>query len=234
MWNFGDGYHRGGRERAAPFEYPGRYALVLNIAQDKLSAMDEAIITAEPAKLAFLALPDAGVEIDNLAGRDLDLSGWLVRAGAGLFPALFTLPPHSIILSGSSMHISRATLGFAATLEAELQYPNGVEALQAGQTTPGAVQPASSGNSAPAVTVSAARVSAAAAVSSGDGARADDPSADSPDVSSSTDQAAAAGSASPSGSKMWWVAAAGLAAAAGGSLVAARRFGKKEWDIIEE
>ena len=237
MWNFGDGATAEGESVLHHYEYPGRYALVLNIAQDKFAAMDEAVITAEPAKLSFSAMQDGGVEIDNLAGRDLDLSGWLVRVGPGLLPALFTLPPQSVILSGSSMHITKTTLGFTASSEAELQYPNGVEALQAGQTSPDAPVSAPAKTAAP-VTAPAPRSSSTNTVPDNSAnvppddapLSADDATA----APTSSAQAAAAGTAAPSGSKMWWIAAGGLAAAAGGSLVAARRFGKKEWDIIEE
>src|SRR3989344_122888 len=136
LWNFGDGTTSEGPAVLHHFEYPGRYAVVVDIAEDKSAGSDTVIVTAEPAKLAWKALPDGGVELNSLAGRDLDLSGWIVRAGPGVFASLFRLPPHSVILSDSSVRIARATLGFTATAEAQLQYPNGVAVAPAGEAMP--------------------------------------------------------------------------------------------------
>jgi hypothetical protein len=234
-WNFGDGSTAEGESVLHHYSYPGTYALVVTIANDKNAAMDKAVVTAEPAKLAFYALPDNGVEIQNLAGRDLDLSGWLVRAGAGLLPALFTLPPHSVILSGSSMHISRETLGFLATYQAELQYPNGVVALQAGQKT------SSAASTAPVIakaTVTGATmqrtVSAGTVTASEENVSEQDDTGTASDTSSTTSETAAVGAAGAGNSKLWWFAAAALAAAACIAVVVAQRFGKGEWDIVEE
>ena len=131
LWNFGDGSTAEGPKVLHHFEYPGRYATVLYIAEASEAFSDEVIVTAEPAKLAFLALPDGGVAIENRAGRDLDLSGWLVQQ----FEHYFTLPSHSIILSGATMKISQKTLGFWSQPAAELEYPNGALALHAGENT---------------------------------------------------------------------------------------------------
>jgi hypothetical protein len=63
----------------------------------------------------------------------------------------------------------------------------------------------------------------------------DIPPAPAPDAQAAGETAAVAAAAPGSSpSYMWWGAAVVLALAAGGSLVAARRFGKREWDIIEE
>ena len=236
LWNFGDGQTAEGPAVLHHYDYPGKYALVLNAAQDKNAAIDEATVTAEPAKLSFTALQDGGAEIDNLAGRDLDLSNWFVSAGAGLLPSRFMLPPHSTILAGSSMRIARTTLGFSATGQAELEYPNGTAALQAGQTTqqnpvatssppvptPAPVVRASSDVPAPTIAAAAIPVPAESDVTTPDAT----------DTAATSETAAAAGA--PNSSKLWWFAAFGLAAAAALALVAAKKLGKGEWDIVEE
>jgi len=129
-WNFGDGNVAEGESVMHHWEYPGRYAVVLTVAQATDSASDRIIIVAEPAKLSFTALTDGGVEIGNSAGRDLDLSRWIVH-GTG---QSFTLPPESFLLSGASLRISAKTLGFRADTATELQYPNGTSAFSAGQS----------------------------------------------------------------------------------------------------
>ncbi|MBI2030415.1 lamin tail domain-containing protein [Candidatus Kaiserbacteria bacterium] len=130
-WNFGDGNVAEGAHVMHHWEYPGRYAVVLTVAQATDSASDRIIIVAEPAKLSFTTLTDGGVEIGNSAGRDLDLSRWIVH-GTG---QSFTLPPESFLLSGASLRISAKTLGFRADTATELQYPNGLRALSAGQSS---------------------------------------------------------------------------------------------------
>lgn len=228
LWNFGDGSTAEGESVLHHYSYPGRYALVLNIAQEKFAATDEAVITAEPAKLGFSVLPNGGVAIQNLAGRDLDLSGWIIRAGPGLLPALFMLPPHSVILSDAAMHITRTVLGFTATEHAELQYPNGVSALEAGHTTtPASAAAVPQPPAAPTPARAPASVYVAPTIAQ-DVVVAED----SPATSS---ELAAAGVTTPSTHvSLWWVAAAVLALLSGGSLVVARHLGRKEWNIIEE
>ena len=130
-WNFGDGNVAEGASVMHHWEYPGRYAVVLTVAQATNAASDRIVIVAEPAKLSFTALTDGGIEIGNGAGRDLDLSHWIVR-GTG---QSFTLPPESFLLSGASLRISGKTLGFRADTATELQYPNGMRVLSAGQSS---------------------------------------------------------------------------------------------------
>lgn len=239
LWNFGDGSTAEGPAVMHHFSYPGRYAVMLDIAEDTSAASDEIIVTAEPPKLAFKTLSDSGVEIDNFAGRDLDLSGWLVREGAGLLPGLFKLPEHSIILAGSSMHISKTTLGFAAGSQAQLQYPNGTGVLQAGERTadtPSAPNPPSVTSVVTPVSRSSVPVSARLANTSFFASEED--SADSSgSVSTKNDSVSgegAAAGATVGGWSWWWIAAIALSLAAAGALVAAQYVGKGEWDIIEE
>lgn len=238
-WNFGDGSTAEGESVLHHYSYPGRYAVVLNIAQDKFAGTDRVIVTAEPARLSFDTMPDGGVRVENLAGRDLDLSGWIVRAGHGLFPPYAQLPPHSIILSGSTMYITKETLGFAATEQAVLQYPNGMDAVTVGQTI-GTIAPPD----VPSVTTPTASTSIGSPSRSdpvdievrsrlpeGTDEAGTDPSAV-PTVATSA-LVAAAGSVVSGDTLWWWGAAAALAAAAAATLFFARRIGADEWDITD-
>ena len=247
-WNFGDGGTAEGQSVLHHFVYPGRYAVMLDIAQNKSAVSDEAIVTAEPAALSFLVLPDGGVEVDNNAGHDLDLSDWIVRQDAGTFAAQFMLPDHSTILSGSSIKISAQTLSFRAASSTMLEYPNGVLALAAGATT--APAPAPTPASSP--TVNAPNVPSTAKTFSVAADAVSDPVTDGSDAALQTDavissdsaatdtiattsaEAAAAAGARASSSRIWWLAALGLAVLAAVSLIIARRLGKGEWDIVEE
>src|SRR3989338_10289609 len=236
LWNFGDGKTAEGQSVLHHFEYPGRYAVVLNIAENMDAASDRLIVTAEPARLSFTAFPDGSVIIENDAGRDLDLSGWIVRS----FGRSFVMPKDSIILAGEALRIGEKTLGFRSSPETELDYPNGVLALHAG-TASGDSSPAEPNPPAAPAPASPAAPAASALVSSSAAAgQAEDNSppeaAAVEEMSASSSQAAAVGDAvsDSGGAYLWWFGAMCLAIVAGGAVVAARHAKKGEWDIVEE
>lgn len=133
-WNFGDGGSAEGQAVLHHFSYPGRYNVVLSIAEDKSAGRDEVIVTAEPAKLSFVLMADGGVAIENLAGHNLDLSGWVIQQEHTTYAPQFILPSYSKILADAAMQISPATLGFTASKATILEYPNGVIAFPISQT----------------------------------------------------------------------------------------------------
>src|SRR3989338_3912521 len=118
-WNFGDGSTARGAVVAHRFERPGRYAVVLTIAEDE-RASDRVIVMAEPARMSLSIFPDA-LGIENRAGRELDVSGWTVKS----LGRSFALPAHSIILAGQTMHLSAQTLGFYPASSTAIYYPDG-------------------------------------------------------------------------------------------------------------
>src|SRR3989344_9049777 len=131
LWNFGDGSTADGPTVVHHYESPGRYAAMLTIAENLDAVSDRIIVTAEPAKLAFDVPSDGSVAIKNYAGRDLDLSGWIVRSSG----QMFTLPEHSVILNGETMRIPQKTLKFWSGAQTELDYPNGVIVLHANESS---------------------------------------------------------------------------------------------------
>jgi hypothetical protein len=239
MWNFGDGSTAEGSSVMHHYEYPGLYAAVLSIAQNRTAVIDKIIVEADPARLSFTTIPDGSVAIGNQDSRELDLSGWIVRA----FGRTFILPEHSILLKGSSLHISQKTLDFFSGPETELDYPNGVLALKANASTPGA----------PTVTAAPApSIVAPAAISAEDPELADaavaSTSKDTPEpvasaeevvetpiasATSSLAETAAAASAT-GGAWYWWLGPIAIVAVVGGVLVWVRRMKAGEWDIVEE
>ncbi|MBI2612498.1 helix-hairpin-helix domain-containing protein [Candidatus Kaiserbacteria bacterium] len=231
-WNFGDGSTAQGANVVHRFEYAGSYAVVVTGSKDGASDTDRFTITAEDARLAVRVLSDGSIELENLATRDVDLSHWIIRFSG----QRFTLPENSLILGKQTMRISPNTLHFYAGDSAELDYPSGALAFLAQvQTAEVASAPAPL---APApvpmevmqesAAVPPAKVASPAASKNAAEVDEDDPIID---VATSS-QVAAAGSAA--GSWAWWLAAAGLSLGAAAAVFVARRFGRKEWDIIEE
>lgn len=222
-WNFGDGAAAEGQKVLHHYSYPGKYAVILSVSRDMESISDRIVVTAEPALLGFLVGSDGSVTIENRAGHDLDLSRWTVRA----FLRDFVLPENSIVLAGSSMRISPKTMGFFATGEAKLAYPNGAVAFEANQGS--AAQPERFPAAAPAPLPKTATYKPPSD-------RQEDtaePIADELVVEKATSTMYAAASAA-SGTSYWWLGALALAGATGASVIAIRRKRSGEWDIIEE
>ncbi len=232
VWNFGDGSTAQGGHVMHRYEYAGRYAVVVTSSYDGASATDRFTVTAEVAQLAVRVVSDGGVEVENRAQRDADLSGWIVQSASNRF----TLPENSLVLAGQTMRISPNTLHFFAGDATELRYPSGVFAFRAGEDKqwPTSNLVAAESVSTP-IVLPTAPVSAQPDVTEEDidisEIVRDNEEAMVEQVATSSQVAAAAESG---GSWGWWMGALGLAALAGGAVVVSRRFSRKEWNIIEE
>ncbi|OGG51117.1 hypothetical protein A2763_02130 [Candidatus Kaiserbacteria bacterium RIFCSPHIGHO2_01_FULL_54_36] len=240
VWNFGDGTTLRGRNVSHRFQYPGRYAVVAVVQNASLSASDKVIITAELPKLTLESLGDGSILIHNSANRDLDLSHWIVRQSG----ADFVFPDQSILLAGASIKLSNATLGFWSSPTAELLYPDGSPAAEPEPSNTETI-PAAESNTIVLPPIQSAETRRETMPSTEavpidideDDVSQEDDTSSSPSATPSA-QAAAAITAIPAESGgmgyMWWLSAFGVATLAAGSLVVARKFGKKEWDIVEE
>lgn len=234
-WNFGDGTTAEGPAVLHHYTYPGRYQVVLTIAENRDAASDHFVVTAEPAQLAFAANADGSITIENRAGKDLDLSSWIVRS----FMQTFTLPADSILLSGAALRLPETTLKFIAGPSTELEYPNGVRALAAGESTAPApvTAEARTGSAVVPVAASAPQVARAAPIIRAARAQTDseDPGSSAVDAAptSSAPIAQTASAGAVFGGSWWWLAAALLGLFAAGIAVAARRARAGEWKIEE-
>jgi hypothetical protein len=121
-WTFGDGTVAAGPVAMHHFSYPGRYAVELVIDNDAFHTSDRITVVAESARIGLSTLPHGGVAVQNLSGKDLDLSFWKVVEGDGEF----VLPEHTVALKDAAINISAATLGFEAA-DPELLYPDGTK-----------------------------------------------------------------------------------------------------------
>jgi hypothetical protein len=131
LWNFGDGSTADGPAVIHHFNYPGRYAVVLEVADGFDAASSEIIVTADSADLSLAALPTGSFSIKNNSSHDVDLSRWFIADGEHQF----TFPEHSIILANTSMQIPVQSIGFIGDASADLFYPNGTLAVSAGSAS---------------------------------------------------------------------------------------------------
>jgi len=232
-WNFGDGSVSDVATILHRFEYPGRYVVVLDMPEEKDAVPDQIIVTVEQMKLALSLMQDGGVTIENRAGRTLDLSRWIIRS----MERTFTIPERTFILAGSSLRISPRTLGFSSGADVELAYPNGAAAVSTAPTpAPTSTPPAP----LPAVVPRAQNRgenpggASRAFVSDEESVPAEELEIVASTTLEESTQAAGAAAGLSGMSPKWWFGALGIAGLAAGSLALARRYGRKEWDIIEE
>ncbi len=241
-WNFGDGTTKEGANVVHHYDYPGTYMAVLLIALDRNAVYDRIVVTAEPARLTFTVFPDGSVGIENRAGRDLDLSKWIIRS----FGREFVLPEESIVVSGATLRIAQKTIQFAVGDETELLYPNGFRALKAGESTaeaPTPPQPAASVGFAPIATFNPAvsedaddvpRIDIGIEYAEPDEASGDAEGSESVEDQATSTQVAAAASTDAGTGYQWWLGAGVLAVGAAGAAAYVQRKKKTEWDIVEE
>jgi hypothetical protein len=218
LWTFGDGGSTNGQKVLHRFAEPGRYAVVLDLARSVNSASTRVIVNVHPVSIV-LSLRNGAVVLTNTSGRELDLSGWHVRAG----PSTFTFPQNSIILVGASVPFTREITGLGAYADTALLYPNGVTAVG---ITPIAEAPEATAKT-PTPAVSKAPASDPADVFEPEQTQ----------EASVPPEALLAGAAESTTSRSdywWWFGALALGVAAGGAVFASRRLALGEWRIIEE
>lgn len=239
LWTFGDGTTAEGSSVQHHFSYPGRYVVVAYIAENKSAGDARIVVTAEPAKMSFLLLPDGGVGIRNESGHDLDLSGWIIKQ----YERLFILPEHSIILAGATMRISHETLGYFSATSAELEYPNGMFAFRPMQdvatTTPNVPN-------VPVIAPVPQQVTPVKIISHAPAQNTTKPSevihSETQSEPTSTESAPAPAPASQligpalavPANLGWWFGAASISVIGAGAAALARSRRKNEWDIVEE
>ena len=120
-WNFGDGTAALGQTVTHQWEYPGRYAVVLEVARFETTVSHRITVSAEVPQLSFEVQSDGGVLIVNLSNRELDISGWRISDKN----LSFTFSPSSIVLRNASIRLSSSGLRFSASSDAKLLYSNG-------------------------------------------------------------------------------------------------------------
>jgi len=231
-WNFGDGATAEGASVLHHFDYPGKYAVILTIAQNLSAASDRIIVTAEPAKMNFSVNPDGSVSIENNAGRDIDISRWII----GSFGRSFVFPDDTVILAGQTMRVGNARIGFTVGPQTELQYPNGVRAeISAVQQAP-VVQPVVP-EFAPVKVSVTSESNPSEPIARNFVPETSDSATDTEEISEVSagpvSQTAAAGSVSDN-SYLWWLGAFSLALAASGAAFAVKRVSRGEWTIIDD
>lgn len=126
LWNFGDGGEKEGQSVLYHYRYPGEYVVVLDASSGYYSGLNKIRVKAIPANLSIVSVGAVGkqfIELANGSGKELDISWWRLRAGAGTF----TIPKNTFILPDTRLVFSGEVTGLSVMLgaSAALLYPNG-------------------------------------------------------------------------------------------------------------
>ncbi|PIT96680.1 hypothetical protein COT82_01855 [Candidatus Campbellbacteria bacterium CG10_big_fil_rev_8_21_14_0_10_35_52] len=126
IWNFGNGEIKKGQNVLHYYQYPGEYAVILNVSSGVYSASDRIIVNAYPAELVISNIDENFIEIHNKSNRELNLSWWQIQSQNNRF----IIPRDTIILPNRKLIFSSETIGFNFNKEnTSLLYPNGVNAF---------------------------------------------------------------------------------------------------------
>ena len=121
IWNFGNGKRVEGKSVLHHYEYPGMYAVVLNVISGEYSANDKIVVEARDALVA-VTIKDGEIVLSNNDTRELDLSFWMVRVGG----VTFQLPKNTYLLKGADLTLARSLTKLPLSSSAFLLYPNGM------------------------------------------------------------------------------------------------------------
>ncbi|MEX2014101.1 MAG: PKD domain-containing protein, partial [Parcubacteria group bacterium] len=110
-WNFGDGVEKIGDVLNHTYEYPGEYAVVLNVSLSQGKAVARLNVKIiEPEILITLATADR-VEIKNDSQYEVSLFGRALVSGG----KIFAFPQDTIIKAGQKISFSSPATGIAPT-----------------------------------------------------------------------------------------------------------------------
>jgi hypothetical protein len=225
-WNFGDGNVGEGPQILHHFNVPGRYAVVLSVANATNAAAAKIAVNVHPVSIAMSETSGA-IVLTNTSGFELDLTDWFFKSG----DVLFRLPKNTTLFPHASAAFVASTTGVTDIRSAVLLYPNGTIASAIGSSTPVIPQVIAP---QPALSTPRQRIQKSTPAPRSELIEpivTPEPQTDR-HVSTSTALTAAA-AASTEVEHVWWIMAAALAVGGGAVASLISRTKKKEWNIEE-
>lgn len=126
-WSLGNGDTKDGADIFYAYDHPGTYVATL-IADGKAGQQtDQITVEVSSPKLSITdtqAGEEGFIKITNDLQRNIDLSGWHLRAHG----ETFTIPPYTIVQAGSTLAIANKASGLTPSGGVGLLYPNGTVA----------------------------------------------------------------------------------------------------------
>lgn len=125
LWSFGNGDTKEGNVVSYAYPYPGKYLILVAASGFDGSATGRFIVEAHPARLTLRAETDGSIALLNREGREVDVSGWVIRRGG----TSFIIPRTTIVLPNEGVRFAlQTTKLLELTQVPELLYPNGTRA----------------------------------------------------------------------------------------------------------
>lgn len=218
LWNFGDGRVGDGPLILHHFDVPGRYAVVLSVANATNAASAKIAVNVHPVSIT-MSEKSGAVVLTNVSGFELDLSQWHFQSG----DVSFQLPPQTTLLPRASAAFSASTTGITVNESTVLLYPNGTVATRLGATpapVPQQIIVQKPMTPAKKQVVKKSKPAAPAAAP-----------ADTAPVAASSSALTAAAAASTGSEYVWWIAALALAGAVAAVVLIVLRSKRGEWQI---
>ncbi len=116
VWNFGDGSEKVGQALDHTYQYPGEYAVVLNVAKGNVKAVSRISVNILPAELSISAASPERVEVYNNSSSEAPLFGRALVSSS----KVFVFPKDSIIKGKQKISFSAETTGLAPRNLAEV------------------------------------------------------------------------------------------------------------------
>lgn len=121
VWGFGDGASGEGYAASATYDYPGTYLVTAAATDGAARAEAMATVTVTEASVRIAAVSAAGIALANDASTPLDLSGWMLVAGAHNF----RIPPGTMLAPGAAVTFPPSATKLVSDETAILAYPDG-------------------------------------------------------------------------------------------------------------
>lgn len=125
LWNFGNGTVIEGQKVWHQYDYSGEYVVAISasISAGRIASSARLRVTAEPVRVAIVAVTDQAVVLKNESNRELDLSHWSLRAG----DKHFLFPKDTILLPHMQIAIPHHATGFYGVIPSAVAvvYPSG-------------------------------------------------------------------------------------------------------------
>lgn len=125
-WSFGDGSFGTGTETAKVYRFPGTYLITVTATDGQAKARGELIVDVRNIAMHIASVSGDGITIANDGDDRLDLSGWRILSGTGMF----RVPDGTILLPRTSILFPYAVTNLPFSLEAAITYPDGAIAMR--------------------------------------------------------------------------------------------------------
>ncbi|MFI5260580.1 MAG: helix-hairpin-helix domain-containing protein [Candidatus Paceibacteria bacterium] len=122
VWSFGDGSRGEGSSIEKLYRYAGTYLVVVTATDGNATAKDDISVTVKPATVRIATVSGEGITLANDSAERLDLSGWRLDAGNGLF----RIPEGTTLLPNANVLFPYSIINLPVSLDVMLLYPDGV------------------------------------------------------------------------------------------------------------